>query len=280
MRRRAIALLLAGLPFVGGCLNFAHPLSQPCHEVWRPADDLPTESKNCVYVFIFNGLDPLEYSNMSGVRDHLHDLGFGKTYYGQDLHLSYFAEKLRYIHERCPSARFAIIGYDSGAVAAQSLAREGAKAGIPIDLLAYLEPDGVTPHYGENLAGNTITIWGESSQFCPKPVLGNDVYRLVSVGKSAIPSHPQTLGILERELTIIGMAAPVLPRLNEPRVPLVDPFPPPRSTKPNPKSLPPAWNFVRPYESWANAVPVPVAVPEILPQPRVVPELPSPKPKP
>ena len=235
MFRFTLLTLCAGLPVLTGCLNFAHPTPVYRPEEWRPADELPNESKSCVYVFLFNGPDPLGYCNVAGIRDHLNQIGFGKTYFGQALHLSYFAEKIRFIAANCPEARFVIIGYDTGACEARTLACKAKQAGINLDLLLFLEPRGISSVAAE-LATHTITIRGTD---CGWLGAGNDyagdVVRLEGVHKLCVPSHADTLNILERELTLIGMAVSFPPRNDPPKKPLIEPFPAPRETKPKPK---------------------------------------------
>src|SRR5204863_6847619 len=80
MSRRPYALLLAVLPVLAGC---GHVYLKPCDDgpPWRPAETVPDEMKACVYVFLFDSFDPFAVGQLADLRDHLHRLGFGKTYY-------------------------------------------------------------------------------------------------------------------------------------------------------------------------------------------------------
>jgi hypothetical protein len=261
-------LTVALLPALTGCLHFAHPVPPVALEDWRPADDLTPESKNCVYVFLFNGHDPLGYCNMAGIRNYLHDIGFVKTYYGQAAHLSYFAAKMRELNRHCPESRFVIVGFDYGAETAQDLAVEAKKAGIPIELLVYLEPQGTVPVY-DPLANQVFTVRGKGPLFGSTDVIGaGDEVILEGISKAHVPTHPETLALLERELTLLAMTIGFPPHIVEEPKPLVDPIPAPREKNPRPKAIPPVWRMPTSY--WGNT---PRNGPtEMLPPPRVVPQ--------
>ena len=119
MSRRPYALLLAVLPVLAGC---GHIYLKPCDDgpPWRPAETVPDEMKACVYVFLFDSFDPFAAGQLADVRDHLHALGFGKTYYGWPHHLDHFQVELGTINAEHPDARFAIIGYGRGATGVRS----------------------------------------------------------------------------------------------------------------------------------------------------------------
>jgi hypothetical protein len=273
--RRRVLWLFALLPALPGCLHLVHP-DPPCADEWRPADDLPEEAKSCVYIFLINGLDPFEYCNLAGARDYLHHVGFGKIYYGQSVHLGFFADRIRYIHAHCPeSARFVIVGFGRGAGAAQQLALSADAAGIPVDTLIYLAPQGVDAAI-DTPAVRIVTVSGDDWLFHSPPAYGGDLMVVQKAGKSAVPTHPETLALLEREVTLVAMSVPPPPRVKVPRVNLVEPIPDPREVIPNPRPLSPEWQFLRPRYPWEELPPTPPKEPEALPPPKVVPQLPPP----
>src|SRR5207249_1315873 len=77
------------------------------------------------------------------LRDHLHRLGFGKTYYGWPHHLGDFEVELGTVAADRPNARFVVIGYGTGARAARDLVVFADTIGVPIDTVIYLEPVGL-----------------------------------------------------------------------------------------------------------------------------------------
>jgi hypothetical protein len=274
--RRPALWFFAALPALPGCFHLAHPAPDACLADWRQADDVPDESKSCVFIFLFNGLDPIEHCNLASVRDHLHHLGFGKTYYGQSAHRTYFEDRMRYIHDHCPgAARFVVIGFGTGARAAQQLAMFADGAGIPVELVIYLSPRRLD-RVVEPPSARTLTVTGDHWLSGGIPDCGGDAVMLFGVGKSALPTHPETLAVLEREITLVALGVAPAPRRKAPRVALVDPIPPPREVIPRPAELPPEWQFLRPRYPWEATPLPPPAIPEMLPPPRVVPQLPPP----
>ncbi|MCS7160952.1 MAG: hypothetical protein RMJ19_10825, partial [Gemmatales bacterium] len=44
------------------------------------ARQLPAEAKQHVYLFFLNGIDPLEFAQLSTLRDYCRELGFAKSW--------------------------------------------------------------------------------------------------------------------------------------------------------------------------------------------------------
>lgn len=268
MSRRAFALLLSALPVLGGCGHIYHV--PPDAPPWRPADTVPASSKARVHVFLFDAYDPLAANKLGVVRDHLHFLGFGKTYYGWPHHLSDFQLDLATVSADEPAARFAVVGYGSGAVAARKLAAFADAIGAPIEVAIYLEPPDLDESPG---AMNTFTVTSLDLD-AMDGTRGTFIDR--HFRKADVPLHPFVQELVEREVTLIGLGVPVAPRKPAPPVVLVPPMPAPRATIPIPKELPPEWLFLRPRAPWLQLAPPPEGV-EPLPLPRPIPnELPPP----
>ncbi|HKA08782.1 MAG TPA: hypothetical protein VKD71_16095 [Gemmataceae bacterium] len=266
MSRRSLAWVLATLPVLAGCVHFTHKSPDDC--AWRPSDEVPEQSKQCVYVFLFDTYNPLHSGELAGVRDYVHHLGFGKTYYGWPHHMDHFLTELQTVHAERPNALFAVIGYGSAAVAAREFAAAAADMGIVVDVSIYLEPQGIEP-------------WDESDG-----ALSNFVLRAADLGppdaahghakSSSVTRHPFALEVIERELTLMAMGIPPPPRSRPLRVMLVPPMPAPRETILIPKELPPEWQFLRPRHPWDPIPPAPRHGGETLPYPRKLPDLPPP----
>ena len=269
MFRRAFALVLAALPALIGC---GHIYRVPCDAPpWRPADTVPDSSKACVHVFLFDCYDPFAAGWVGEVRGHLHHLGFGKTHYGWPHHLKDFQVDLGTLSAENPDARFAVIGFGTGAKAARDLAAFADTIGAPVDAVILLEPAGLDPADEVAAAGNTFVLRGTDLNaygpgFVPR-----------HFQKAEVATHPTTLELIERELVLMAMGVPIPPRKPAPPVVLVPPMPPPRDTRPAPRELSPEWQFLRLRAPWLHLPPVPPPVPEPLPYPRRLPdELPPP----
>jgi hypothetical protein len=265
VRRPLLLALFATLPALAGCHHFTHTPPPG----WRPSDYVPDESKSCVYVFLFDSHDPLATTNLNGVREFAHHIGFIKTFQGRPCHVSYFLEKMQSIQARCGSAKFVAIGVDTGAEAARDLAA-ASEMGPALEAVIYIEPRRMGPGVDMATPGSTFTVRAEDLTWAD----GDG-----SVRTAAVPTHPETLEIIERELTLVAMSVKPPPRPDAPRVFLVDPLPPPRKTEAKPRPLSEDWQFLRPKHPWELPPPVLRPPTEPLPLPKVVPELPKPKPK-
>jgi pimeloyl-ACP methyl ester carboxylesterase len=198
----------------------------------------------------------------------LHHLGFGKTFYGWPHHVDDFLAEAQFVQAERPNARFAVIGYGLGAGAARRFAAEASDMGIQIDAIFYLEPFGVEPWDEAEAARDVFTVRAEDLE-------SPGSHRHAT--KSGVATHPATLEIIERELTLMAMGIPPPPRPRTQRVLLVPAIPAPREKIPIPKELPPEWQFLRPRHPWDMPPPAPRYGGETLPYPRALPDLPPPR---
>ena len=93
-----------------------------------------------------------------------------------------------------------------------------------------------------------------------------------------MPTHPKTLELIEREITLIALGIPPPPRPTAAHIDLATPIPAPRETNPMPKQLPPDWEFLRPRHPWDMPLSTPSFGNETLPLPKAAPDLPRPRP--
>jgi len=271
--------LLGFVPLLAGCVAFREMPPELERPLWRPSDEIPPERKNCVYTFVFGTLDIFDKGHPSSMRDHAIHLGFVKTYFGQSPHLSYFAAKIREIAAHCPTARFAVVGFDNGAAPAAELAVEARKAGVFVDLLVFVEPFLLPDGCNENLAGHVVTIHGNGGLHGITAPTCGEVVRIDDANHSAVPNHRVTIEVLERELTLIAMGVALPPRSDPPKLPLVEPMPAPRKTPRRVLPLPAEWRFLEPYRGFETGSkpvdPPTMNNPQLLPHPRVVENLPT-----
>jgi pimeloyl-ACP methyl ester carboxylesterase len=242
MARQGRWLLLAGslaaaLAAGPGCSTLSHDVGHPSSDQLAYSACLPPACRNHVHVFFVHGLDPLDWANLSGVRDYLHSLGYVKTHYGQLYHTPSFEKELLHVHEEDPDARFVLIGFSFGANMVRNLALAAKEADIPIDLLVYLggntlkngpedHPDNVLKLVNILATG---WIWNGDTFDNAENVNYSDRWHFGS------PSHPYTLEMLGRELAVVAA-----------RVPFVDPgLPKPEEGRPA-VQLPDGWDFLEP----------------------------------
>src|SRR5215213_8319397 len=156
MSRRPLAWLLALVPAAVGCHHFTERKCDVCF--LRPVDEVPDQSKACVYIFLIDSPDPFSSSGLLELREHLLHLGFGKTYHGSKHHAGDMMVEMGTVAAERPGARFVVIGYGSGADAARELAGFAEATGTPVDVAIYLEPKSGEPWAEAGGATTTFTI--------------------------------------------------------------------------------------------------------------------------
>jgi hypothetical protein len=209
----AQSVLAAALIGSGGCLGFLHPVTSPAPTLCRAVSP---DQRDHLHIFVINGLDPLDVSNLSGMCDHLRQLGYRNTHMDQMYQTPWVAEDIEEIHRADPSARFALIGFSLGSNLVQSVAHSVKEAGVTIDLMVYLSSNTVlpfSPERGDNVirAVNITTGSGDASDTVPAGVAN---VNLPDVWHFGSPSHPQTLQRLALELARV--ANQPAPRASQP----------------------------------------------------------------
>lgn len=175
------------------------------------ARQLPSEAKQHVYLFFLNGIDPLEFGNLSGLRDFCRDLGFAKSWYGQFYHRWYFQRVIEDIHQRDPEARLAIIGFSAGALAARDLAHALNREDIAVDLLVYIGGATLTNSRRsrpENVR-RLIHIRANDPIFRGWAIEGADNLKCEDAWHFGTPMHPETRRLLAEALGEVAGRIPV-----------------------------------------------------------------------
>lgn len=175
------------------------------------AHQLPLVAKQHVYLFFLNGIDPLEFGNLSGLRDFCRDLGFAKSWYGQFYHRWYFQRVIEEIRERDPEARLVIIGFSAGALAARDLAQALNRENIPVELLVYLGGATLTnaPRNRPENVRRLIHIRANDPVFRGWAIEGADNVKCQDVWHFGTPMHAETRRRLAAALAEIAGQVPV-----------------------------------------------------------------------
>ncbi len=242
-RRSLTALGLAAL-LLPGCLSFVNSCPKPPPDQRDLCKQLPTPSCEGVYVVLMNGADPFQCSNLQGVREYLATLGFAKSFYAQLYHESYLIDELQEVKREHPNAHFVAVGFEYGAAPACSLANHMAEKGIPLDLLVYLQPKGLSAENGGDITScRTLTIRSIGSATVNSSTPENVVIEVDSSTRYGVPTHPETLTRLAFELTQLAMNVPVIAPIPET---LEDPAPTPRPIKFANNDRLDEWDFLKP----------------------------------
>jgi hypothetical protein len=270
--RLGLALAALSLLGGGGCLSFCHPVEPVTKEKAAPCQELPPGCRNRVYVFFVHGLDPLDFADLSGVRDYVQSLGFIKTYYGQLYHRFYFERELRRIHHEDPEARFVLVGFSLGANMVRDLANAVKDDGVTIDLMVFLGGNTIynTPDNQPEHVGHIVNILATGCIWNGDTLDRAENYHYSNVWHFGSPTHPHTLEVLARELAVVASRVPVVVRVPPPPPPLVEGAPLPRPVMPRADQPRDEWDFLKPAPGGldeSRLPPNPQAGNEVLPPP-------------
>lgn len=234
--------LMAG-PGCLSCLNPIEPMQSPAQASCLA---IPRCCRDHVYVVCVNGLDPLDFSNQSGLRDYIHDLGFNKLYNGEMYHTWYFEKEIERVHQEDPEARFVLIGFSWGANCARAITHDAKEKNIPIDLLVYLGANTFEndPRSQPENATKILNILAEGLIWDGDMLDRAENLQVKGVWHFGSPTHPKTLELLERELALVASRVTVVQTVEKPN---------PRDAEPMPRIMPPAvrgphdeWDFLKP----------------------------------
>jgi hypothetical protein len=234
-----------------GCLSFVNPLDAPPKDQIARGEMIPLPCRSRVHIFLIHGMDPLDFANLSGMTEYIHQLGYSKTYYGQLYHLWEFKNDIIRIHERDPQARFVVIGFSFGANVSRELVNAVKDKNIVIDLLIYLGGNTLenTPRtQPENVLriANILAtgcIWNGTKLDRAKNINYKDVYHFGS------PTHRDTCALLAKQLAVVAARVPYSDKVPSLPPEIEEEIPSPRRVTPEQmqemsSQLSPEWTFL------------------------------------
>ncbi|MCE9531727.1 MAG: hypothetical protein K8T89_11485, partial [Planctomycetes bacterium] len=261
--RQSLALLGLSTLLLPGCLSAFNPVPKATCELRQTCEQIPVPCRQQVYVVLINGTDPLCCGNLSGARDYLNSLGFVKSYYAQLYHEGCLLKELRDVHQTQPDARFAIVGFEYGAIPARKLAARAAQEGINVDLLVYLQPKGLGKvHESDQLpVRRLLTIQSGTSQAADSEIAKGEIVSIPCWSRYAVPTHPAALEMLGTELTHLARnVSTTVVTVNASSSLLDDPAPSPRPITARTAEKSDAWDFLKPVsrQKTVTAEPAPI----------------------
>ena len=268
---RLAAWTVAAFTLTGvGCslpLYSVHPLPP---DLVQTCADVALCGRDHVYAFFVQGIDPLDFANLEGVKNYCQEIGFHQTWFGFAYHAHHFKKEILRLRDTDPDARFVLAGFDYGCNVVRDMTCALGRKGVHVDLLVYVDGKflGSDPANQPDNADKLINIVAGKQLANKCDMLGVDNVSLPELWHLGTPTHPVTLEILARELaTLAGQypAAEELPAI--PRSPLE---PTPRPVTIQVKGPRGAWDFLRPA-SLDGRTPLPP-----LPTPRVKEEIDDP----
>jgi hypothetical protein len=206
-------LLAAALAGSSGCLSFLNPVDPPPPPVAQTCRSLPRSARDHVYIFFINGLDPVDLGNLTGLRDYVQALGFCRTYYYQCYHGSQIRKEMCRVHAEDPDARFAVVGFSLGHNVGRGLAQTAEADGIRIDLLVCVSSNNLVDfsHERPENVDRYIDLMVHGRDLGPSEDPATERHNLKGfVWHFGGPSHPETLDVVRRELTVLASTVPVV----------------------------------------------------------------------
>lgn len=241
LRGLLLALMISGL----GCSCHVQQLQPSQEDVAHICQRVPDKAKNNVHIFLLQGNDYLDCSDLKKLKGYLHGLGFNQVWYGHSHHASAFAKTIREHFYHDPEARFVLIGNGWGAVKARDLASELKEEGIYFELLVYLGgvmmQDGLRDRPENVVRVRHILGWG----WCFDGHFLNEAENLVlPVHHSALPTHAKTKELLAFDLGCIAGTIPV--EVPMPTLELPQGIRPSKELPLPEKETSEEWNFLQP----------------------------------
>ncbi len=248
------ALVLAvGLAAAPGCLTLNSNLSPLPPECVEACEAVPGCCRGKVYVFLVNGLDPLDLGHVAEVRAALIRAGFTKVYDGQLYHAGWFAGEMRRLRSEEPGVRFVVVGFGAGVEAARWLAGSVAADGIDLDLLASVDAPVWSSAPAQRPANvrQTLSVHGRPL-FSPTNWRADTDVEVPVGGLSYAAPHPFTISQLATELAAVAGMVPAPPV--KPLEPLADDLPTPRPTAARADGPRDEWDFLKPVARLREAI--------------------------
>jgi hypothetical protein len=246
---RALAWkLLVFLVSAGAGCCYLHPIHAPQPEILASCQSLPRCCKDHIHIFLLNGLDPMNYGNLTGLRDYVQSLGFHQTYYGQIYHYWWFRNQIRRIHREDPEAHFVLVGFSIGVNLADALARSLKAEGVYFDTIVFLSgnhPLAPMPSEPPANAGRVVNILASGLMGTRGERDWAEDIRLADSWHFDTPSHVETLEKMAEVLAQVGEAVPEVISETPPAPAELQP-PTPRPVRPQPSAKRDEWDFLKP----------------------------------
>lgn len=206
MRRGKCAawFLTAGMLCLAGCSCPMHTVRAVPEDLAETCNSVACGGRRCVHVFFLQTLhDPLDCSNLEGVKEYIQCLGFPRCWYGHAHHVCKFKEEIARVQAQEKDARIVLVGYSTRPGSVWDLARDLEAQKVTVDLLVCL--DGASSHRPANVQ-KVLCILPEGK--CDETPPAERFCFLPKSSKKATATHPATLEALIFELVAVAGSIP------------------------------------------------------------------------
>ncbi len=206
-----LGVMLAGLTFWPAAASAQAPVPAPAPaEVQPPVPaalaGAPRTMQDHVYVYIVNGLDPMYWGDLTGLRDHVCRLGFANVQLCQFYDILSIQSDLRRLHRDDPGARFVLVGFSLGANAVHEIAAGVEKDGVMVDLLVLLSGNHPVMPLPRHRPGNVCRVVNVLASGLMKYAGERDYAENIRVEGTrhfSLPMHPTALQALDQGLAAV-----------------------------------------------------------------------------
>ena len=202
-RNSTLSFIVAGML----CINFGCATTTDIpvettieHRSLSPVSNL----QNHIFLYLIHGLDPLDWADLNGVVRHCNNLGYHNVKLVQHHEGNAVIEHAVAAKSTDSQARMVIFGFSAGAASTRRVVRLLHEChGINVDVVLYT--GGIilldTPYSRPEYVGKIIHILDGGRLIPGVPLTGAENHRFTDVWHFGTPTHPQTLSILDRELS-------------------------------------------------------------------------------
>lgn len=265
-RRLATVALLATLwASAAGCSCPLYSVRPVPPDLAQTCADIALAGRNHVYTFFVQGIDPLDFANLEGVKEYIQALGFPKAWYGFAYHAHHFKKEILRLREQDPMARFALVGFSYGCNVVRDMTHALAKKGVHVDLLVYVDGKFLSNdehNQPENVDKQINIVAGAAiANACNMPGVEN--INIPALWHFGTVTHRVTLDTLALALATLAGTVEVVEDVPPIPRPVLEPTPRPIAAAP-PRGERDEWDFLEPVS--IEKRPPPPALP--IPQPK------------
>lgn len=140
-----------------GCVNVRNQASQesvlPC-----PPNEVPPLQRQRTYLFMMNGPGWYETIALHEFRNKLAAVGYPKVYIAKRSDRAWYYREMHRLRRDEPESRVVLLAYGLGAEPITALAFDAARDGLPVEMVMFVNPIGVSGNLADTLPFHTVLV--------------------------------------------------------------------------------------------------------------------------